>query len=178
MKVSGKMRMVGFGQRLLGVLFIAVVALSCMKEDEQEEYDVLKQLEIDRKIIEDYIAENELDATEVFYNEAASGVFYFNHEIADPEDTEKPQSSSVVTVAYKGYLLDGTVFDSTAEGDSVSFILNGLIPGWQIGIPVMSKGDNISLIIPSPYGYGPYEAGSIPANSVLVFDINLINFTN
>jgi len=139
---------------------------------------MLKQMEIDREIIEDYIAENELDATEISFNDAPSGVFYFNHIIADPNDTEKPQSSSEITVAYKGYLLDGTVFDSTAEGNSVSFILNGLILGWQLGIPIMSKGDIISLIVPSPYGYGPYGGGSIPANSVLIFDINLINFTN
>ncbi|MCU4166625.1 FKBP-type peptidyl-prolyl cis-trans isomerase [Carboxylicivirga caseinilyticus] len=173
------MKKLGLIKRLLGVFLLAITAVSCIKEnDVTETYDALKQLEIDEALIADYIADNGIDATEIIYNGTASGVYYYNHEIADESDTEKPNSTSEVTVAYKGYLLDGTVFDSTDEGESISFILSGLIVGWQIGIPVMSKGDKLTLIIPSPYGYGPYAAGAIPANSVLIFDIELIDFTN
>ncbi|WP_244826101.1 FKBP-type peptidyl-prolyl cis-trans isomerase [Carboxylicivirga linearis] len=179
MKITGKVRMVGFTSRLLGVLLIGIAVFGCMKDnDDSDGYDVEKQMEIDREIIVNYIADNDLDAAEINYGGYPSGVFYFNHEVADPEDTEKPISTSEVTVAYKGYLLDGTVFDSTPEGESITFVLSGLIGGWQIGIPIMSRGDKLTLIIPSPLGYGPYEAGSIPANSVLLFDIELINFTN
>lgn len=88
---------------------------------------------------------------------------------------EKPQISQNVTIFYKGYLLDGTVFDGTAEKPA-NFALAGLIPGWQEGIPFFGKGGKGKLIIPPYLAYGENPPPSIPPNSILVFDIELVDF--
>ncbi|NNE28073.1 MAG: FKBP-type peptidyl-prolyl cis-trans isomerase [Saprospiraceae bacterium] len=91
--------------------------------------------------------------------------------------TTHPDISSKVKVHYHGTLLDGTVFDSSVErGEPIEFGLNQVIPGWQDGIPVLTKGAKGKLIIPSSLGYGPRPAGKIPPHSVLVFDVELLDF--
>lgn len=100
---------------------------------------------------------------------------YISIEKAGSE--EKPTLSDFVTIYYKGYLLDGFVFDQTEE-ETRTFPLNGLIAGWQIGIPYIGKGGKAKLIIPPHIGYGPQDNGDIPGNSVLVFDIELVDFSD
>jgi FKBP-type peptidyl-prolyl cis-trans isomerase FkpA len=87
-----------------------------------------------------------------------------------------PISSSTVTVTYKGYLLDGSVFDSTERGKSVSFALRQVISGWQEGIPKFQKGGKGKLIIPSNMAYGRQSQPGIPKNSILVFDVALLDW--
>jgi FKBP-type peptidyl-prolyl cis-trans isomerase FkpA len=70
--------------------------------------------------------------------------------------------------------LDGTVFDKTTTSAFGPFSLNGVIQGWQIGIPLVKAGGRIMLLIPSGLGYGNSSAGSIPANSVLLFTIDVL----
>jgi FKBP-type peptidyl-prolyl cis-trans isomerase FkpA len=84
-----------------------------------------------------------------------------------------PSLASDITINYKGYLLDGTVFD---ENTNITFALNRLIRGWQQGIPLIKPGGEIMLLIPSELGYGANRSGSIPGNSVLIFEIDLISF--
>ena len=100
-----------------------------------------------------------------------SGLYY----VINNEGTgKKPTSTSNVTVAYKGYLLDGTVFDqSSANG--ISFGLNRVIAGWTEGIQLFKEGGEGVLLIPSNLGYGPYSQGAIPGWAVLVFDVKLIS---
>ena len=57
----------------------------------------------------------------------------------------------------------------------ITFPLSGVIQGWQEGIPLFKEGGSGILLIPSALGYGSQSVGSIPANSVLIFDINLID---
>jgi FKBP-type peptidyl-prolyl cis-trans isomerase FkpA len=90
-----------------------------------------------------------------------------------------PSITNLVRVRYRGYFLDGKDFDF----DSVRAIkyglqipLRGVIQGWQIGIPKYQKGGGGKLIIPSSLGYGASGQGSIPGNTPLVFDINLVDF--
>jgi FKBP-type peptidyl-prolyl cis-trans isomerase FkpA len=89
----------------------------------------------------------------------------------------KPTLSDFVTIFYKGYLLDGFVFDQTEE-ETRTFPLNGLIAGWQIGIPYLGKGGKAKLMIPPHIGYGPQDNGDIPGNSVLIFEIELVDFSD
>ena len=91
----------------------------------------------------------------------------------------------MVKVHYTGKLLDGTVFDSSrdnpqAQGQPIDFTVGVgmVIPGWEEGIMSMKKGGKRTLIIPSGLGYGAEGApGAIPPNSVLVFDVGLVDFS-
>ena len=140
---------------LIGLLLIS---FSCKKDDDD-------QSAIDDKIIKDYIAENSLDAEPtgtglyVVINKEGSG---FN-----------PSQNASVTVFYKGYFTDGDVFDETGS-EPISFRLDQVIQGWQEGIPYFKPGGSGILLIPSALGYGSEKVGAIPANSVLIFDIELI----
>ena len=100
----------------------------------------------------------------------SSGVFY---EILSPgTGTATAGVCNNVTVKYSGYLTNGTKFDENLTG--VSFTLGGLILGWQKGIPLIKAGGSINLYIPPSLGYGSNAVGSIPANSILVFNIQLL----
>ncbi|MBC7650546.1 MAG: FKBP-type peptidyl-prolyl cis-trans isomerase [Deinococcales bacterium] len=108
-------------------------------------------------------------------------VYGLYSQIITPGAGVTPTGSSIVQVTYKGTLLNGTVFDSTATGATASFNLNQLIPGWQIGIPKIKAGGRIKLLVPSALAYGckgaKNAAGAfiIPENAPVYFDINLIS---
>lgn len=85
-----------------------------------------------------------------------------------------PTASSTVRVHYHGTLIDGTVFDSSVErGETISFPLNRVIPGWTEGVQLMKVGDKFRFYIPSNLGYGNRSAGKISAGSTLIFDVEL-----
>ncbi len=118
--------------------------------------------------IKNYMTEKGLEG-----KETETGLFVV---IENPgKGGEKPSSTDDVTIHYKGYLLDGTQFDGTEDAPA-SFPLNQLILGWQEGIPHFSKGGKGKLIIPPFLGYGDRQVGDIPPNSILVFDIELLDF--
>ncbi len=89
---------------------------------------------------------------------------------------EKPGPQASVTVHYEGSLIDGTVFDSSIErGEPVSFNINQVIDGWVEGLQLMSEGAKYRFFIPAGLAYGEAGVGlSIPPNSTLIFDIELI----
>ena len=90
---------------------------------------------------------------------------------------EHPKPSSRVKVHYHGTLVDGTVFDSSVQrGEPIDFGLHQVIPGWTEGLQLMTKGEKARLFIPPHLGYGNRSAGTIPPGSVLVFDVELIDF--
>lgn len=133
----------------------------CSKDDNQRE--------IDADLIREYIEANNLDA-----QSTGSGLHYV---IEEPGSSERPDLLSTVRVIYTGRLLDGFEFDSS-NGSIREFRLAQLIPGWQEGIPLFGKGGKGILIIPSHLGYGPsvIPGSGIPPNSVLVFDMELVDF--
>jgi len=118
--------------------------------------------------IKNYMSEKGLEG-----EETESGLFVVIEK--QGKGKEKPSLTDDVTIHYKGFLLDGTQFDGT-EDTPASFPLNQLILGWQEGIPHFSKGGKGKLIIPPFLGYGDRQVGDIPANSILVFDIELLDF--
>jgi len=90
-----------------------------------------------------------------------------------------PDANDVVEVHYEGKLIDGTVFDSSyARGETIEFPLNRVIPGWTEGLQLMQEGAKYQFAIPAELAYGSRRMGDdIPANSTLVFDVELFNVT-
>lgn len=95
-----------------------------------------------------------------------SGMFY---EIITPGTGKTPTVCNSVNVTYTGTQTNGATFDSR----TTTFGLSGVIAGWQIGIPLIKEGGHIRLYIPPSLGYGNQQAGTIPPNSVLIFDVTL-----
>ena len=113
-----------------------------------------------------YIEANNLNATRT-----NSGLYY----VIDNEGSgSRPTSTSNVTVAYKGYFLDGGTFDQSSDS-GISFGLNQVIPGWTEGIQLFKEGGEGMLLIPYNLGYGLNGRPSIPGGAVLLFDIQLIS---
>lgn len=107
-------------------------------------------------------------ANGINYTEHPSGILY---EIMAPGLGTQPALTNTVSTVYTGKLLNGTQFDASAN--PVSFLLSGVIQGWQIGIPLIKKGGRIKMVIPSSLSYGCTGSGSIPANSPLYFEVSL-----
>ncbi len=87
----------------------------------------------------------------------------------------KPTSEQTVEVHYHGTLVDGTVFDSSVQrGETVSFPVTGVIPGWVEALQLMQVGAKWRLFIPANLAYGDRGTGPIPPGSTLIFDVELI----
>ncbi|MCC6905372.1 MAG: FKBP-type peptidyl-prolyl cis-trans isomerase [Anaerolineae bacterium] len=113
------------------------------------------------------IEENDLTTTD-------SGLQYV---ITQTSDGASPQVGDTVQVHYSGYLLDGTLFDSSlTRGEPIEFALGTgqVIPGWDEGIALLKVGEKATLIIPPDLGYGAQAVGPIPANSTLRFEVELV----
>jgi FKBP-type peptidyl-prolyl cis-trans isomerase FkpA/FKBP-type peptidyl-prolyl cis-trans isomerase FklB len=104
----------------------------------------------------------------------AEGIQYL---ILNQTEGAKPSANDEVTVHYKGMLLNGKQFDSSYDRkEPLKLTLGQVIKGWQIGIPLMSKGAKYKFFIPSRLAYGERATGEIPANSTLVFEVELLDF--
>lgn len=143
-------------KKLLFLLFLAIAMFSCSKEDQDK---------IDQETILKYISDHNLDA-----QATGSGLYYV---IEEPGTGRQPEGTNYVTVAYKGYLTNGDVFDESSSA-GIKFKLTTVIKGWTEGIQLFKEGGKGKLLIPSKLGYGSQATSGIPANSVLIFDVELI----
>lgn len=132
---------------------LVVVAVSCKKDEAPETLDA-------------YITRTNLGST---VTKDPRGFYY---QIVTPGTGATPAVTSRVTIFYTGTLTNGSVFDQTGTTPA-TFNLNQLILGWQYGLPLIKVGGRIKLYLPPSLGYGAQAAGSIPPNSVLIFDITL-----
>jgi FKBP-type peptidyl-prolyl cis-trans isomerase len=91
---------------------------------------------------------------------------------------KRPKAADLVTVNYKGSLINGKVFDATEPALPAQFTVNKLIPGWTEALQLMREGDEWELVIPADLAYGARGAGdAIPPNQTLIFDLTLVSVT-
>ncbi|NDC41959.1 MAG: hypothetical protein EBZ77_10475 [Chitinophagia bacterium] len=124
----------------------------------------------DEKLIKEYIAKKKLKATKT-----ASGLYYV---ITTPGTGPKAKAGQKVSVKYNGTFLDGQKFDGNMDRpEPFEFTLGqgAVIPGWDEGIALLNKGAKATLLLPSNIAYGARGAGPIPPNSVLLFDVVLVD---
>lgn len=133
-------------------------------------YPERSQAALDNRLIQEFIARNSLTATK-----DSSGVYYNIATVGT--GTEIINKSSTIKAKYTGRLLNGTVFDSSTDGTFTSS-LGSLIQGWQKIVPKLKNGGKVRMLVPSGLGYGTTASGTIPANSVLDFDLEVDSVGN
>lgn len=171
---------------LLGYYYLAPVlqdsALLQNNAPEKSNDGENTQVNTDREVTTEQDTNEEINNTEDTmseeYTTTNSGLQY--KIISEGEGGEKPGPTSQVEVHYHGTLPNGTVFDSSRErGQTISFGLNQVIPGWTEGLQLMSVGDVYEFYIPSHLAYGDRSPSPlIPAGSDLVFEVELFAVSN
>lgn len=124
------------------------------------------------------VAETGTPAQFLAYNAAQPGVVTtatgLQYQVLKEGQGEPPSDADVVLVKYKGTLRDGTVFD---QNERAPMEVAQVIPGFSEGLKLMRRGGEYRLWIKPELGYGDRaQGGAIPANSVLIFDVTLIDF--
>jgi FKBP-type peptidyl-prolyl cis-trans isomerase len=149
-------------------------ALTTACSTKTEDHTTVDYTAADQALIKKYIADNKLTNAQ----RLPSGLYY----VRTSADTTgaKAAAGQTASVLYTGKLLDGTVFDASSKHGNTPFDFplgrGQVIPGWDIGVALMHKGEEGVLLIPSALGYGPDGAGSdIPPNAVLRFDVKLVD---
>jgi FKBP-type peptidyl-prolyl cis-trans isomerase FkpA len=100
-----------------------------------------------------------------------TGLYY---QIIDTGTGTYPTIYNRIYVTYTAETLDGVIFDSTTQASNTGFLLNSLIPAWEIGLPKIKTGGHIKLLVPSALGYGCAGGGNtVAANTPIYFDVNL-----
>ncbi len=159
---------------ILCVVTLGIVGISCNKSESSGcRYGAGTTVAPDAEVlsIQKYLTAKGLTD----YIKADAG-FYYKIEIAG--DSKKPELCDLTSVAYIGKLTNDNIFD---QSTGASFQIGGTIEGWKRGMPLIGKGGKIKLIIPPSLGYGdqtvPDRNGgiSIPANSILVFDVSILD---
>lgn len=148
------------------LLLLPFIFFSCKKTQTVDDAKVIYTQ--DSITIQQYITAHQLTATAVA---EPNGLYYVPITVGTGAH---PTINSTVTVNYKGYYTSGQVFDQSTT--AVVFPLSNVIAGWQQGIPLMQAGGKATLLIPSALAYGVYGQGSVPPNTVLIFDVELVSF--
>lgn len=152
---------------------LALVALAgCGEEAPNPREQLSPELQVAERYVQ-ALGVN-LDSMEMRYNG-------LHVQALEAGDGARADSGDIVTVHYTGWLPDGTVFDSSRERDAPFEFALGygrVIPGWDQGVVGMREGGRRLLVIPPGLAYGSSRRGPIPANSTLVFDVELLEVVN
>lgn len=152
---------------LVGVVLLSLSVLVSCVDDFVDAPDLTftEQLEQDIEFIDAFLSQNDIQAIE-----HETGIRY----VMNVEGTgNNPELTDDITVTYEGRFFTGGIFDSNSDG--ITFPLGQLIEAWRISIPLMKEGGSMTIYAPSGYCYGSQGVdGVIPANSNLIFDIDLI----
>jgi FKBP-type peptidyl-prolyl cis-trans isomerase FkpA len=166
-------------KKLLIVSTLALVLSSCLKNKDDDgtqqcTYDacVVKAPASEIQSVQDYLSANNLTATQ-----HCSGLFY---SIESEGSGATPAACSYVSVKYVGKFTNGNIFDQTTGSNVATFYLSEVIRGWTNAVPLIKAGGKIRLYIPPSLGYGSVDRKDsngnvvIPANSILIFDVELL----
>ena len=155
--------------RRLPILLTAIALVSLAACGKKTETKALPVYDLTAASNAKFLADN---AAKPDVHKTADGLQY---RIIKSGTGKTPQSpDDMVTVTYKGWMINNKVFDQT-HGTPASFPAGGLIAGWVEALSMMKEGDEWELVIPSDLGYGTEGAGAdIPPNQTLVFDMTLI----
>lgn len=157
--------------RLLSFLSLVVVFNTACLKDGYDSFNCTAKIpEVNVPAAEVTQIENYLVSKSITNAVKHPAGFYY---IIEVEGTGKnPTVCTNVAFTYKGQLTDGTVFDESTT--PVLYPLAQLITGWQIALPLVKTGGKIRLFLPPSLGYGSSAVPGIPANSVLIFDVTII----
>ncbi len=108
----------------------------------------------------------------IFATKDANGLYY---EIITQGSGPTPTDNSRVFVTYTASFLNGAVFDQQTNSSQTGWVLGQLIAGLEFGLKYIQKGGRIKLIVPSSLAYGCKGTATIPTNSILYFDIQLVD---
>ncbi|TLU64699.1 FKBP-type peptidyl-prolyl cis-trans isomerase [Thalassotalea litorea] len=146
--------------------------LMAFEQEVRAKQEEQAKLESDKNLTEGqaFMAENaKTEGVEV----TESGLQY---QVLTEGEGDKPAATDTVKVHYKGTLINGEEFDSSySRGEPIEFPLNRVIKGWTEGVQLMNVGSKYKFVIPSELAYGPNGTGPIPANSTLVFEVELLD---
>jgi FKBP-type peptidyl-prolyl cis-trans isomerase FkpA len=157
-------------KRQIGILLLPVLLMGCFKPDEnncvpQEVTTMAPASEVNG--LKNYLTANGISTTE-----DPRGFFY----TIDPLGTgAKPNSCSFVGLDYVAKLLNGTTVDSN---NNVTYAVSDFIIGWQEALPLLPVGSKMTLYLPPSLAYGSTANGNVPANSNMIFHINLRSASN
>lgn len=162
---------------LLSALCVVVLATSCLKSEDNRgcPYNPTTKVapDAEQNALATYLDTNGIQAVK-----HPSGFYY---QILNPgTGTDSIGLCSQIQVTYTGRLLNDTIFDKQTN---VVFVLGELVEGWRKSIPMLRKGGEMKLYIPPALGYGSEDVKNrdgvvvIPANSVIKFDVKLVDYT-
>ena len=170
---------------LLTLLIGAFSMFACIDQDQTQDAN----FEREREAIEKYIQENPIVSVKEFTN--TSEAFYMFWEVSTTPERNSLLARDTVRINYTGKTLDKKVFDTSIEQvakdnnifnparnyQPANFVLSRLIQGFAFAVSMMHPGEKATVIFPSRLGYGAQANGSIPANSPLIFELELIKVT-
>lgn len=175
-EVNDEMILKGFQDAYLGndSVFSEEVVQQVIQKFQVEQQKIQKE-----KAEKEFTENNQIGQKFLMENKAKEGVKTtesgLQYKVLRDAEGAKPLATSTVEVNYEGRLINGTIFDSSYErGESISFPLNQVIPGWTEGLQLMTVGSMYELYIPAELGYGNRSVPGIPAGSTLIFKVELL----
>ena len=159
---------------LSGLVIASVIIAGCVKSSNKCTYTDSTVIPPSSEI---QALKDSLDSNHITATLNAAGFYYTINQ--QGTGVAVTNLCSNVSVSYKASFFNGKIFDSTATSQVATFQLGQVIVGWQKGVPLISKGGDITLYIPPTLGYGPNPVNDnsgnvvIPGNSYLVFKIHL-----
>ncbi len=153
------------GLKILALILLPLAALTACekKSDAATSYDT--SADSNKRFLADYAARPGV-------TKLPDGLMYRVIKAGNGPQLQK--NSDVVTVYYKGVLINGKVFDQTKPEEPAQFQAGGLIPGWVEALKIMKTGDTWEIVVPADLGYGADGAGdTIPPDQTLVFTMAL-----